>query len=89
MVGMSVNDTTAGTTIANLGFTDMRFPKPVYHGDRLRARTRVVAMRESRSRPDAGIVNFEHTCWNQRNEMVATCRRQAMMRRQPNQVGAA
>jgi acyl dehydratase len=83
MVGMSVNDTTVGTTVGNLGFTDMRFPKPVFHGDTLRARTKVVAMRESRSRPDVGIVDFEHTCWNQRDEMVAICRRQAMMRKKP------
>ena len=83
MVGMSVNDTTVGTTVGNLGFTDMRFPKPVFHGDTLKARTKVVAMRESRSRPDVGIVDFEHTCWNQRGEMVAICRRQAMMRKQP------
>ena len=83
MVGMTVNDTTIGTTIGNLGFTEMKFPKPVFHGDTLRARTKVVAMRESRSRPDVGIVEFEHSCWNQRNEMVAICRRQAMMRKLP------
>ena len=87
MVGMSVNDTTVGTTVGNLGFTDMRFPKPVFHGDTLRARTKVVAMRESRSRPDVGIVDFEHTCWNQRDEMVAICRRQAMMRKKPQPGG--
>ncbi|MGA3400768.1 MAG: MaoC family dehydratase [Acetobacteraceae bacterium] len=87
MVGMSVNDTTVGTTVGNLGFTDMRFPKPVFHGDTLRARTKVVAMRESRSRPDVGIVDFEHTCWNHRNEMVAICRRQAMMRKKPQPAG--
>jgi acyl dehydratase len=83
MVGMSVNDTTVGTTVGNLGFTDMKFPKPVFHGDTLRARTKVVTMRESRSRPTVGIVEFEHTCWNQRGEMVAICRRQAMMRKKP------
>jgi len=83
MVGMSVNDTTVGTTVGNLGFTDMRFPKPVFHGDTLRARTTVVAMRESKSRSAVGIVEFEHSCWNQRQEMVAICRRQAMMRKQP------
>jgi acyl dehydratase len=81
MVGMSVNDTTLGTTVGNLGFTEMKFPKPVFHGDTLRARTSVLAMRESRSRPDVGIVEFEHTCWNQRDEMVAICTRQAMMRK--------
>ena len=83
MVGMTVNDTTIGTTIGNLGFTEMKFPKPVFHGDTLRARTKVLAMRESRSRPDVGIVEFEHTCWNQRDEMVAICKRQAMMRKLP------
>jgi acyl dehydratase len=55
----------------------------VFHGDTLRARTKVLTMRESRSRPDVGIVEFEHTCWNQRDEMVAICRRQAMMRKLP------
>jgi acyl dehydratase len=83
MVGMTVNDTTLGTTVGNLGFTEMKFPKPVFHGDTLRARTKVLAMRESKSRPTVGIVEFEHTCWNQRDEIVAICRRQAMMRKKP------
>jgi acyl dehydratase len=83
MVGMTVNDTTLGTTVGNLGFTDMKFPKPVFHGDTLRARTTVLAMRESKSRPDVGIVEFEHRCLNQRDEIVAICRRQAMMRKKP------
>lgn len=83
MVGVSVNDTTLGTTVGNLGFTETRFPKPVFAGDTLRSRTKVLAMRESKSRPDVGIVEFEHTCWNQRNEMVAITRRQAMMRKKP------
>ena len=83
MVGISVNDTTIGTTVGNLGFSDVKFPKPVFHGDTLRARTKVLAMRESKSRPNAGIVEFEHTCWNQRNEMVAICKRQAMMLKRP------
>jgi acyl dehydratase len=81
MVGITVNDTTIGTTVGNLGFSDVKFPKPVFAGDTLRVRTKVLAMRESRSRPDVGIVDFEHTCWNQRDEMVAICRRQAMMRK--------
>ena len=81
MVGITVNDTTVGTTVGNLGFSDVKFPKPVFAGDTLRVRTKVLAMRESRSRPDVGIVDFEHTCWNQRDEMVAICRRQAMMRK--------
>ena len=83
MVGMTVNDTTIGTTVGNLGFTEMKFPKPVFHGDTLRAKTKVTAMRESKSRPDVGIIEFEHTCWNHRQEMVAICRRQAMMRKKP------
>lgn len=79
MIGMSVQDTTMGTTIANLGMSDVRFPKPVFAGDTLRARTRVVAKRESRSRPGAGIVEFEHECLNQDGEIVAICRRHALM----------
>jgi acyl dehydratase len=81
IIGISVNDTTIGTTVGNLGFSETRFPKPVFHGDTLRARTKVLAMRESRSRPEVGIVEFEHTGWNQRNEMVVLCRRQGMMRK--------
>jgi acyl dehydratase len=83
MIGISVNDTTLGTTIGNLGMTEVRFPKPVFHGDTLKARTTVVAKRESRSRPDAGIVEFEHSATNQRGEVVAICRRNAMMRKRP------
>jgi acyl dehydratase len=81
MIGMTVNDTTLGTTVANLGMTDMRFPKPVFHGDTLKSRTVVVGKRESRSRRDAGILEFEHTALNQRGEVVAICRRNALMRR--------
>lgn len=83
MVGMSVNDTTLGTTIGNLGMTDVKFPKPVFAGDTLRAVTVVLGKRESRSWPNAGIVEFEHTCFNQRDELVATCKRSAFMRKQP------
>jgi acyl dehydratase len=81
MIGISVNDTTLGTTVANLGMTDTRFPKPVFHGDTLRAETKVLTMRESKSRKDVGIVEFEHTAYNQRGECVAICVRQAMMRK--------
>ena len=81
MVGLSVHDTTVGTTIGNLGMSDVRFPKPVFHGDTLRARTRILAKRESKSRPDAGLVEFEHEALNQRGEVVAICRRVALMRR--------
>ena len=83
MIGISVNDTTIGTTVANLGMSDVRFPKPVFHGDTLRAATEVVSMRESKSRADAGIVEFVHRCFNQRGEEVAYCKRQALMRRKP------
>lgn len=81
MVGISVGDTTLGTAVANLGWDEVRFPKPVFHGDTLRVRTVVLAVRESRSRPGAGIVDFEHTAFNQRGEAVAVCRRQALMQK--------
>ena len=79
MTGVSVGDTTLGTTIANLGWDEVRFPKPVFIGDTLRAETEVVEMRPSKSRPEAGIVVFRHTAFNQRNELVATCLRSALM----------
>ena len=87
MIGITVNDTTLGTTIANLGMTDVRFPKPVFHGDTLRVRTRVVSLRESKSRPDAGIVTFIHRCLNQHGVEVAVCKRMALMKKLP-QAGA-
>ena len=77
-----VGDTTLGTTVANLGFEKTEFPKPVFHGDTLYAETEVVEKRESRSRPDAGIVFFEHRATNQRGEIVARCRRAALMKKQ-------
>ena len=83
MIGISVNDTTLGTTIGNLGMTDVRFPKPVFHGDTLHVTTEVVSSRETKSRPDAGIVEFVHKAFNQKGELVAECRRQAMMRKKP------
>ncbi len=84
LVGLSVYDTTFGTTIGNLGFEDVRFPKPVLHGDTLRATTTVLSKRLSQSRSDSGIVVFEHRAWNQRNEEVASCRRAALMLKQPS-----
>ena len=83
MIGLSVADTTLGTTIGNLGMTDVRFPKPVFHGDTLRARTKIVSKRESKSRPNAGLVEFEHECLNQRGEVVAICRRAGLMHKRP------
>ena len=83
MIGISVNETTVGTTIGNLGMTEVRFPKPVFHGDTLRVTTEIVARRDSKSRPDAGIVEFLHKAINQRGEVVAECRRQGLMRKRP------
>ena len=85
VIGISVTDTTLGTTIANLGMSDTHFPNPVFHGDTIRVETEVKSVRESRSRPDAGIVEFEHRGYNQRDELVCTCIRSAFMRRQPAQ----
>lgn len=81
MIGISVNDTTVGTTIANLGMTEVRFPNPLFQGDTVHVTTRVAGKRESKSRPDAGIVEFEHSCFNQNDVLVASCRRQAFMKR--------
>ena len=83
LVGLTVGETTLGTTIANLGMSKVAFPRPVFHGDTLRARTTVLSVRASRSRADAGIVEFEHQAINQRGEVVASCVRTAFMRRSP------
>ena len=83
MIGMSVYDTTLGTTVGNLGMTEVKFPKPVFHGDTLRAHTKVISKRESKSRPGQGLVEFEHTMTNQRGEVVATCRRTGLMLGKP------
>ena len=83
VVGITVGDTTLGTTIANLGMTDIRFVNPVFHGDTIRVVTRVREMRESKSRPNAGLVVFEHFGFNQRDEEVAYCVRTAFMKKEP------
>jgi acyl dehydratase len=83
MVGISVGETTLGTTIANLGWDEVRFPKPVFHGDTLRVESEVLEIRDSKSRPDNGIVIFAHRAFNQKNEIVATCKRSALMLRRP------
>jgi acyl dehydratase len=83
VVGISVAETTLGTTIGNLGFTDVRFPKPVFAGDTLRVETLVKSKRLSKSRGDSGIVDFEHRAFNQRDEVVCVCLRAALMRMQP------
>ncbi|MFH1870814.1 MAG: MaoC family dehydratase [Pseudomonadota bacterium] len=81
LIGMTVIDTTLGTTIANLGMTDIKFPKPVFIGDTLRVETKVLSKRQSQSRPNAGVVEFEHNGINQRGEIVCSCRRTAFMKR--------
>jgi acyl dehydratase len=83
VIGISVNDLTVGTTIANLGMTDVRFPLPVFEGDTIRASTEVLSKRESKSRPTAGIVDLLHRAFNQDGKLVAECRRQAYMRMRP------
>ncbi len=85
MIGMSVHNLTMGTTIANLGMTDVTFPAPVFAGDTIRTRTTVVGSRPSGSRPDAGIVTFRHEATNQRGTVVATCNRTALMHRRKPQ----
>jgi len=83
MLGFAVPDLTAGTTIAVMAFENVVFPNPVLHGDTLRAESTVLERRESKKRPDAGIVVFEHRAYNQRDELVLSCRRVALMRRRP------
>jgi acyl dehydratase len=83
MVGISVGDTTLGTAVANLGWDEVRFPKPVFHGDTLHVETEVIELRESKSRPDQGIVTFLHRAYNQRDELVASCKRSGLQRKKP------
>ena len=83
IIGLSVSDTTFGTTIANLGFEETRFPAPVFHGDTIRSETTVVAIRDSKSRPNQGIVTFDHRGFNQKDQEIAYCRRNALMMRRP------
>jgi acyl dehydratase len=85
MVGISVGDTTLGTAVANLGWDEVRFPKPLFHGDTVHVETEVVDLRESRSRPDQGIVTFLHRAYNQRGELVAHCKRSGLQRKRPAQ----
>jgi acyl dehydratase len=83
IIGLSVQDTTLGTTVANLGMEETRFPRPVFAGDTLRAESKVASVRLSKSRPTQGIVTFEHRGYNQRDEEVVFCRRNALMMRRP------
>ncbi|MFE7422826.1 MaoC family dehydratase [Rhodococcus sp. NPDC057529] len=79
VTGITVPDTTQGTTLGNLGFQEVTFPKPVFHGDTIRVRTEVVSKRESKSRDDSGIVFFRHYGINQRDEVVCDCARAGLM----------
>ena len=83
MVGISVGDTTLGVAVANLGWDEVRFPHPLFHGDTIRVETEVIALRDSRSRPNAGIVTFQHRAFNQKNELVAICKRSGLQLKRP------
>jgi acyl dehydratase len=83
MIGLSVGDTTLGTLIANLGYDKLVMPNPVFIGDTLRAETEIMELKESRSRPEAGIITFAHRLLNQRDEGVCQCLRMALIRRRP------
>jgi acyl dehydratase len=84
MVGISVGDTTVGTTVANLGWDDVRFPHPLFHGDTIRVETEVLELRDSKSRPANGIVIFAHRAYNQDGVLVGSCKRSALMMRKPS-----
>ncbi|MGE4238814.1 MaoC family dehydratase [Ramlibacter sp.] len=83
--GITVIETTIGTTLGNLGFTEIKFPKPVFHGDTIRVRTEILDARQSKSRPDTGIVTFRHVGINQRDEEVCICVRQGLMMLRPKE----
>ena len=83
MIGLSVGDTTLGTLVANLGYEKVVMPKPVFLGDTLRAQTKINALRASKSRPQAGIVTFEHELLNQRDDVVCSCLRSALIQKKP------
>ena len=84
MIGVSVEDTTLGTLVANLGYDALKFPKPVFAGDTLRSESECIALRESKSRPNAGIVTWAHKSFNQRDELVCECTRTALILKKPN-----
>jgi acyl dehydratase len=83
MIGISVHDTTLGTIVANLGMTETSFPHPLFHGDTIRVETEIKAVRESKSKPDRGIVEMEHRAYNQHDVLVARCLRQTMVFKRP------
>ena len=83
VIGISVHETTLGTTVANLGFKETLFPKPLFHGDTIRVETEVLAARESKSRPTQGVVTFEHRAYNQHGDLVCKAVRDALMHKRP------
>ncbi len=85
VAGMTVNETTLGTTAANLGFQEITFPNPVFHGDTIHITTEILDKRESKSRPTMGIVTLRHLAHNQRDEVVCDCRRTALMLKRPRE----
>ena len=88
MVGISVGDTTLGTAVANLGWDEVRFPNPLFHGDTIRVETEVLELRASKSRPNAGIVTFQHRAWNQKDQLVAVCKRSGLQLKRPQETAA-
>lgn len=85
MVGISVHETTLGTAIANLGWDEVKFPKPLFHGDTIRVETEVLELRASKSRPEQGIVTFMHRAYNQHGDLVAQCKRAGLQMRKPEE----
>ncbi|MEE9271729.1 MAG: MaoC family dehydratase [Robiginitomaculum sp.] len=83
MIGISVGDTTLGTTVGNLGMSDTKFPNPVFHGDTIHVTTEIADKRESKSRPTQGILTFIHRAYNQNDKLVAITRRAALMKKKP------
>ena len=83
MIGITVGETTLGTTVANLGMDEVRFPAPLFHGDTIRCESEVLEIRESKSRPKNGIIILEHRAYNQHGKVVAVCKRSALMLRKP------
>lgn len=85
VVGISVGDTTLGRAVANLGWDEVRFPTPLFHGDTVRVETEVIELRESKSRPTAGIVTFLHRGYNQKNQLICSCKRSGLQHKKPKE----
>lgn len=85
VVGISVGETTLGRAVANLGWDEVRFPNPLFHGDTVRVETEVIELRESKSRPNAGIVTFLHRGYNQKNQLICSCKRSGLQHKKPKE----